>query len=43
MYTVKELIEALQKCPEEYIVCIDGIALYSVGIDHDQETVDLFS
>ena len=48
MYTVKELIEALQQCPEDYQILMcddDGIyfGVNAVGIDHDEETVDLFS
>jgi hypothetical protein len=46
MYTVKELIEALQQCPQDYEVriCADCTIfdLESVGIDHDDKTVDLF-
>ena len=45
-YTVEELIEALKDCPQDYIVNIwmDGVGgnLMSVGIDHDNKTVDLF-
>lgn len=48
MYTVQELIEALQKCPKDYHIelCAHGlpsIGLYSIAIDHNCETVDLFS
>lgn len=47
MYTVKELIEALQKCPEDYkVIFFDGYTVHpieQVGIDNDEETVDLFS
>lgn len=46
MYTVKELIEALKQCPEDYTIslCEDGdfFALMSIGIDHEEKTVDLF-
>lgn len=46
MYTVKELIEALQQCPEDYIVYIhttdETSDIESVGIDPAEETVDLF-
>ena len=46
MYTVKELIEALQQCPEDYIVNMaveyENYGLESIGIDHDRKTVDLF-
>jgi predicted secreted protein len=43
MYTVKELIEALQHCPEDYKVFIDicGEIEY-VGIDDEEKTVNLF-
>ena len=48
MYTVKELIEALQQCPEDYEVLINYMEhIYSpiveVGIDHEEQTVDLFT
>lgn len=47
MYTVKELIEALKQCPEEYPVMIktdNGFEfVVSLGIDLNQKTVDLFS
>ena len=48
MYTVKELIEALKKCPADYIVkSIIESSYYagkikSVAIDNDEKTVDLF-
>ena len=52
MYTVKELIEMLKECPEDYKVqVIKGSAAYSIshtyeiktaGIDFTQKTVDLF-
>ena len=43
MYTVKELIEALQQCPEDYEVRIDGLdSIETVGIAHAEESVDLF-
>lgn len=46
--TVKELIEALQKMPEDYVVRFDngdtGFPVGAVGIDYEQEkTVLLFS
>lgn len=48
MYTVKELIEALQQCPQDYEIALiesDGNDCYlkTVGIDHDTKTVDLFA
>lgn len=48
MYTVKELIETLKQCPEDYEVLINYIEdIYSpieeVGIDHKEKTVDLFA
>jgi hypothetical protein len=46
MYTVKELIEALKQCPEDYTIsmCEEGeyFALMSIGIDNEERTVDLF-
>jgi hypothetical protein len=46
VYTVKELIEALQQCPPDYPVMIkaeDGFRyLVQLGIDPDVKTVDLF-
>lgn len=48
MYTVKELIEALQECPLEYkVVAVNSELLNlesfeSVGINNDRKTVDLF-
>ena len=48
MYTVKELIEALEKCPADYSVKITGNNLYdlenieSVAINTENETVNLF-
>ena len=46
MYTVKELIEALQQCPDEYPVMVrtnDGFHfVVTVGIDPKENTVDLF-
>ena len=47
MYTVKELIEILSQCPQDY-----GVQVYSanligsintVGIDHNEQIVDLFT
>ena len=48
MYTVKELIEALQQCPEDYEVsvnCMEHIWLdiEEIGINHEDKTVDLFT
>lgn len=48
MYTVKELIEALQQCPEDYAVMVNYMehlwnGIVSVGIDHEEKTVDLFT
>lgn len=47
MYTVKELIETLQKCPEDYAVLLhtesESFNIECVGIDRDEETVDLFA
>jgi hypothetical protein len=53
MFTVKELIEALKQCPEDYEVlmrsnpynfAIGQVArIEIVGIDHDEGTVDLFA
>lgn len=48
MYTVKELIEALEKCPADYSVMVTDDYFYglenleSVGIDAENETVNLF-
>lgn len=46
MYTVKELIEALQQCPEDYQVNIYApngrVTIESLGIDIDNKSVDLF-
>ncbi len=48
MYTVKELIDALSKCPEDYevLMCDDLHIFYKieeVGIDHNEKDVTLFS
>ena len=47
MYTVKELIEALQQCPEEYPVMVqtstDFEFVVTLGIDLNEKTVDLFT
>ena len=48
MYTVQELIEALQKCPRDYQIFLfahglPGLELGRVGINHESETVDLFA
>ena len=46
MYTVKELIEALKQCPEDYEVLVQVptfvSGIESVAIDNDEQTVDLF-
>ena len=46
MYTVKELIEALSECPEDYEVHMTPdcmvFDIVSIGIDHNSQTVDLF-
>lgn len=46
MYTVKELIETLKQCPQDYPVYINlGIEVYdieTVGIDPNEKTVDIF-
>lgn len=48
MYTVKELIEALQQCPEDYAVLAGELLtelpqIEAVGIDHAQKVVELFT
>ena len=47
MYTVKELIEVLQKCPEDFEVLIrtetEVSPIETIGIDHNKNTVDLFA
>lgn len=48
MYTVKELIETLKQCPEDYEVLLcDDLGTYlkieQVGIDHAEQDVTLFS
>ena len=47
MYTVAELIEALQKCPQDYEVRIGAdcasLSLESVGINDNENTVDLIA
>lgn len=48
MYTVQELIEALQECPKDYKVLIHGEAyvihrIDSIGIDNNERTVDIFT
>lgn len=46
MYTVKELIEVLQKCPQDFEVLIrtetETSPIETIGIDHNENTVDLF-
>jgi hypothetical protein len=47
MYTVQELIEALEKCPQDYEIKLisDGctLALECIGIDNNDNTVCLFA
>jgi hypothetical protein len=53
MYTVKELIETLNQCPQDYEVDLNILSdtdliteIYSideVGINHDTKTVGLFA
>ena len=48
MYTVKELIEALSKCPDDYEVLINHTEIIwceieEIGIDHEEKAVDLFT
>ena len=47
MYTVKELIETLKQCPQDYEVFINTpVSIFHgemVGIDHEEESVDLFT
>ena len=43
MYTVKELIEALQQCPGDYVVWIDNYDLEEIEIDHGNGIVTLFT
>ena len=47
MYTVKELIETLKECPEDYkvrIIDTEGFHqdINTIGIDFKNETIDLF-
>lgn len=52
MYTVKELLETLKQCPEDYIVQImkdsagfsisHTYEIKTVGINFNEKTVDLF-
>jgi hypothetical protein len=48
MYTVKELIEALKECPEDYeVACCTrfggiGFSVEAVAIDEDTKTVELY-
>ena len=48
MYTVKELIEALKQCPEDYeVVCIGSGGLNlggfeMVGINKNNKNIELF-
>lgn len=48
MYTVKDLIQALQQCPQDYPIYIHNIGteeifgISSVGFDPNEETADLF-
>lgn len=45
-YTVAELIEALKKCPPDYVVLFTDECVWygisAVAIDNDEETVDLY-
>jgi hypothetical protein len=48
MYTVQELIEALEKCPKDYPIFIHGDDFFcseitAVGIDNNEGTVDIFT
>ena len=47
MYTVKDLIEVLKECPEDFHVMVrteNGFQfLVTVGVDPKEKTVDLFS
>lgn len=46
MYTVKELIEALKECPEDYKVLLVTDKPYEIGmlgVNLELKTVDLFS
>jgi hypothetical protein len=47
MYTVKDLIEALKQCPEDYQVMVaTGLGfefVVTVGIDPKEKTVDLYT
>ena len=48
MYTVQELIEALEKCPKDYLIelhyaNLPSSGMHTLAIDHQFETVDLFS
>lgn len=45
MYTVKELIEALKQCPENYqVIALNNElkSIESVGIDNNSKMVNLF-
>ena len=45
-YTVEELIRALEQCPPDYVVLYTDECIWygisSVGIDHNEQTVELF-
>ena len=45
--TVKELIETLQQCPQDFPVFIrtnsEIFRIGTIGIDHNEQTVDLFA
>ena len=46
-YTVRDLIETLKDCPQDYPIEINVGGMFigginMVGIDHNGETVDLF-
>lgn len=46
MYTVKELIETLKQCPQDYEVIAntgdDIYTVFTIGIDHESKRVDIF-
>ena len=43
MYTVKELIEVLKDCPQDYKITAQALGMVeTVGIDFVEKTVDLF-
>ena len=46
MYTVKELIEVLKDCPQDYKITTKALGMTfgveTIGIDFVEKTVDLF-